>query len=183
LDSTVDQASFGTVDSTDPTHEKYELQEKIRDTSIKGDNKIQSPPKVTQTPLETRTKRKDNTTSAKELREIKLIKARARMERSLQKLSRTELAPPQTKQLTNEQKKVNSQEIELPPSTPERKNIPSQTEPQDTWSLVCSSQRKAKDILAQHNQVEIRKLPLARANKKQIVDARVPKPETPAAEN
>jgi hypothetical protein len=181
--SLVDQASFGTVDSTDPTHEKYELQEITRDTSTKGDNKIQSPPKATRTPQETTVYRKDNTTSAKELREIKLIKTRARMERILQKLSRTELAPAQTKQRTKEQKKVNSQEIELPPNTPERNNIPSQTETQDTWSLVGSSKRKAKDTLTQHNQVDIRKSPLARANKKQIVDARVPKPETPAAEN
>jgi hypothetical protein len=62
-------------------------------------------------------------------------------------------------------------------------NNPPHTEQQDTWSLVGSSKRKAKDTLAQHNQVDIRKSPLTRANKKQIVDARVSQSETPVIEN
>jgi hypothetical protein len=40
VQSYAEQASFGTVDSTDPTHEQYELQETRRDAGLKGDSII-----------------------------------------------------------------------------------------------------------------------------------------------
>jgi hypothetical protein len=165
-------ASFGTVDSDDPTHEKYENQQNDTPTTKDDSHHIESPPSVSRQLAAQKPENLDSTLNAKEKREKKLVKARARLEKSLQKAkSAEELTQRQTQDHIKQQAST-GKEKDQSQKTPQRKNVSSEPEDPDQWSLVGSSKRKAKESLTKTHQLTLRKSPQARASKKHIVAAR-----------